>query len=134
MTDEFLRIYSAVFPSLDAALGYSEAQWEPEPNAAASDDEYAAWEARNPTWAFKIEIGLYLDSDFVETYYGSDCWNKLEALIGQAQVAEARSLADRQANTLIVVFERAIYGIKSEPLADCAVRYLGKYKLGDIQK
>lgn len=65
-----MHVFSDYFQNRESACSYTEAQWESEPGANASDEEYAAWEERNPVWPLKDELGVYLDSDFIETIFG----------------------------------------------------------------
>ncbi|WP_086932930.1 hypothetical protein [Agarilytica rhodophyticola] len=60
-------VFSGKFQDRGEACLYSEPQWESEPDNSASDEEYNAWEDRNPTHKLKSNIDSYLDEDFIET-------------------------------------------------------------------
>lgn len=60
------HLFGANFESEEHAQLYIFEQWEAEPPATASDDEYSAWEERNPTWRLADDLEFHMDSDFVE--------------------------------------------------------------------
>src|SRR5436190_21636780 len=75
-----VHVFSGTFASREKACQYSEEQWErPAPDDSWSEEDYAAWEERNPTWLLRRDLrtppgaaGFDLDPDFVETIFGSD--------------------------------------------------------------
>ncbi|TKT79340.1 hypothetical protein [Aquamicrobium sp. LC103] len=112
-----LHVFLASFASEADAVAFTEKQWEPEPGEEASDEEYATWEDRNPSWLMRTELGFtYLDSDFVETIWGDGegrsgvNWRYLASLLDPDDVAECRGAALSGSNTLIIVHERALGG------------------------
>ncbi len=103
--------------------------WEPEPDDSVSDEEYDAWERRNPRWCFCEDIGLKLDQDFVEL-----CFD-IEDVISQVERGDARrQIATRIPtghNCFFMLGETALRN-KVEPvftLDACAedVSFIGKY-------
>lgn len=60
------HLFSAHFASDAEAEKCVFEQWEPEPPETASNEDYLAWENRNPSWLLADELGFYMDSDFVE--------------------------------------------------------------------
>ena len=91
-----VHVFSGTFGSKEKACQYSEEQWErPAPDDSWSEEDYAAWEERNPTWLLRRDLRtppgaaeFDLDPDFVETIFGPD---KIDYL-GSQLVKEA----DRQ--------------------------------------
>src|SRR5690348_1527189 len=77
-----LHVFSGTFGSRERACQYSEQQWEkPAPDDSWSEQDYAAWEARNPTWLLRQHLAVaLLDPDFIETIFGS---HKIEYLRSQ---------------------------------------------------
>ncbi len=63
-----VHVFTAMFEANEDASAFGHPHWEPEPNGDASDDEYAAWEDRNPIWPLKSELGHRLDSDSLKSY------------------------------------------------------------------
>src|SRR5215470_17933603 len=100
-----VHVFSGTFGSREKACQYSEQQWErPAPDDSWSEEDYAAWEERNPTWLLRRDLGTRLDPDFVETIFGSD---KIEYLGNQlANEPDRQKLVDeipRQADTLVLI-------------------------------
>lgn len=75
------HLFAARFPDQTEAELFAFEQWEPAPAADASDAEFSAWEARNPSWRLKQELGDYMDSDFVELIGSEGSAHYLESLI-----------------------------------------------------
>jgi hypothetical protein len=79
--NDHLHVFAGAFASRDDACMYTEVQWEPEPDSSVSDEDYRAWEDRNPSWRMKADLGdPYLDSDFIETIDGPDRFDYLATL------------------------------------------------------
>lgn len=75
------HLFAARFPNQAEAELFTFEQWEPEPAADASAAEFSAWEACNPSWRLKQELGYYMDSDFVELIDREDGPQYLESLV-----------------------------------------------------
>ncbi len=65
--NKMVHVFFGNFTSVEAACRYTEPQWADEPDDDASDEVYDAWEESNPTWSLADDLGVYLDSDFIET-------------------------------------------------------------------
>lgn len=133
--DGHLHIFHAAFASEADAVAFSQKQWEPEPGDEASDGEYAAWEARNPTWPMRAEQGFtYLDGDFVETIWGTGATGAevnrgyLASLLDPDDAGRCRDLAPAGSNTLIVIDERALGGFDFTFRSTSTMTYCGRYR------
>lgn len=124
-----VHVFSGKFATRAEALEYSGEHWQPEPDSSASDEEYRAWEDRNPVWALSEDLGLeYLDSDFVETIFGPDRIDYLLRMLTSA--ASRSSLADSLAssgNTLVLVFDTAFGGFPASPASTPTLHYHGAH-------
>lgn len=135
MQDEFwtFHLFAATFASEAQAREYAFEQWAPEPSASATDAEYSDWEARNPTWRLKEELGFYMDSAFVELVDDAGyVKSQIRSESGQ-QAFSARAVCFSH---FILVGVNAIWGDKragsdSTPLrlpeSTATVEYLGVY-------
>jgi hypothetical protein len=130
-----LHFFLAAFPSEADALAFSQKQWEPEPGEDASDEEYAAWEDRNPSWPMRAEQGFtYLDGDFVETMWGTGTtgsevnWGYLASLLNPDDVGRCQDLAPAGSNTLIVIDGRALGGFDFTFRTTATMTYCGRYR------
>ena len=123
-----LHVFVGKFASRDAACFYSEAQWEPEPDDFVSEDEYAAWEERNPTWGFRDDLGIvYLDSDFIETIDGSGRYDYLSSyLVNNGDIDTIRA-AVPAANILLLVFPDAFGGVEATLRSTPQLTYCGAF-------
>jgi hypothetical protein len=129
-----IHAFIASFASENDAQTYSQPQWEPEPDADASDEDYAAWEDRNPQCRMKNDLGIvYLDEDFVETIWGVDGsdaganWAYLASFIGDENAAVCRTIAAGKANTLILIDEQAAGGFPVSFRSTPATTYCGPF-------
>lgn len=66
-----IHVFTALFATNDGASAFGHPHWEPDPSQDASDEEYTAWEDRNPIWPMKSELGCSIDNDFVEIIWKS---------------------------------------------------------------
>src|SRR5688572_19080010 len=101
-----LHVFSGAFGSRDAAVAYTQEQWErPAPDDTWSVVEAAAWEDRNPTWTLQQDLSVsHMDSDFVETIFGADKIDYLDTQL--ANVAERQRLRAEipaGADTLVLI-------------------------------
>ncbi len=67
MSKTTVYIFAGCFKDRATACLYSEPQWQPEPDASASDEVYQQWEDNNPTHQLRQHFNTYLDTDFIET-------------------------------------------------------------------
>ncbi|MEO0644869.1 MAG: hypothetical protein AAFZ17_01735 [Cyanobacteria bacterium J06650_10] len=123
-----LHIFAGKFASRDEACLYTEAQWEPEPNDTASDDQYAVWEARNPTWQFRNDLGnIYLDSDFIETIDGQQRYNYLRSyLVHPTDLAKIQNTA-ADSTILLLLFPDAFSGFEATLHSTPKMIYCGAF-------
>ena len=123
-----LHIFTGTFASRDEACLYSEAQWEPEPDDSVSDEEYAAWEDRNPAWGLRDELGIGLDSDFIETIAG---WSQYVAgyLVNPADMDTIRTKAG-DANIAVLIFPDALRDRNSTLKSTSKLTYCGAFDFG----
>jgi hypothetical protein len=123
-----VHVFSGTFGSKEKACQYSEQQWErPAPDDSWPEEDYAAWEERNPTWLLRDDLGTRVDPDFVETIFGSD---KIDHLASQlANDADRQKLLTKipqEADTLVLIMSPAFdgrQGLSSTP----RLRYHGEY-------
>lgn len=105
------HLFAAHFPSQAEAERFAFEQWEPEPAADASDAEFSAWEARNPSWRLRQELGYYMDADFVELIGKDDCPQYLDSLIrSDAEQQRLRSRIKAHYSHFIIVGSESIDG------------------------
>ncbi|TWU05793.1 hypothetical protein [Stieleria varia] len=123
-----LHVFAGTFLSRNEACLYTEPQWEPEPSDTVSDDEYAAWENRNPSWGFCDDLGdVYLDSDFIETIDGDERYSYLASyLVNGSDLGRVRA-ANPDANTLLLVFPDAFGGFDSSLRSTPKLTYCGGF-------
>ena len=136
-TIQTIHVFTAFFENEDAALAYTQPQWEPKPAEGAGDEEYEAWEDRNPSCLMKEDLGFdgFLDDDFVETiwrarYSGNDVdWNYLSGLIGSANANACKNMASDHSNTLILIDAQALDGRSANLRSTTAMTYCGTFSL-----
>ncbi len=128
-----VHIFAGNFADRDAAVSYSEEQWLPEPGDDASDEEYAKWEATNPRWAMRDDLGLeYLDHDFIETLHEQDeggpgLWAYVGGLLRDHDVLEHVQNEAASSNTLVLIFEQAFGGAEPRFRTTRALKFCGIY-------
>ena len=109
-----VHVFVASFPTSGDAQTYTQELWESEPDSSVSDEEYADWEDRNPTWKMRDELGItFLDSDFIEIVWGSAGsqdradWTYLASQIDSEGADACKAMAPIGSNTLILILEGA---------------------------
>lgn len=110
-------------------VGYAHPYWEPEPDDSATDEEYNAWEDRNPIWGLCEDLDCYLDSDFVE-YLGDEEGNFWEYLAGY--VTDDRDLDKiREAlvacREFVLIFDSALGGFDANLRETEGALYAGEF-------
>ncbi|HEY0074128.1 MAG TPA: hypothetical protein VGB77_08510 [Abditibacteriaceae bacterium] len=126
--NDTVHIFAGHFDNRESAHAYTQAQWESEPGADATDAEYAAWEERNPTCLMKDEFGVYLDSDFIETIFGEGRYEYLGQRLTQLDaLANIRKLAGEESNTLVLIFSEALGGFDAEMKSTSKLQYCGQF-------
>ena len=127
--NDFVHVFSGQFHTEMAACQYSEAQWEPEPSKSSSDEEYEAWENRNPTWQLKTDLdGIYLDRSFIETIYGDDRYDYLNKMLTEADtIGRIRAISTRESNTLVLIFSEALGGFPAKMKSTPRLDYCGRF-------
>jgi hypothetical protein len=124
-----VHVLAGRFESREEAVAYTEPQWEPEPGDDVSDEQYAEWENRNPTWALCTDLGIaYLDSDFIETIDGPSSYSYLEGmLVDGAQIQSIRERAPADANILVLIFHPALGGFPARVASTPRLVYCGEW-------
>jgi hypothetical protein len=126
--NDTVHVFAGHFDNRESACAYTEAQWESEPGAEATDEEYAAWEERNPVWLMKDELNAYLDSDFIETIFGEGRYEYLGQRLTQPDaLANIRKLAGEESNTLVLIFFEALGGFSAEMKSTSKLQYCGQF-------
>jgi len=124
-----VHVFVGEFPTRADACEYTEAQWEPEPDENSSAEEYAAWDERNPSWALRKDLDIYLDSDFIETIDGDERYSYLESLLEEkGSISEIRDKAPEGANIVVLVFVEALGGHSAEVTSTEKLTYCGEYR------
>uniref|UniRef100_A0A9E8A401 Uncharacterized protein n=1 Tax=Bosea sp. NBC_00436 TaxID=2969620 RepID=A0A9E8A401_9HYPH len=130
-----LHMFLAALPSQAEAVAFSQKQREPEPGEEISDEEFAGWEARNPSWPMRADQGFtYLDEDFVETIGGRD--NRIRSELGlylvllldPDDVGRCQDLAPQGSNTPIMIDERALGGFELMFRSTPTLTYCDRYR------
>ncbi|RYD82515.1 MAG: hypothetical protein EOP84_09290 [Verrucomicrobiaceae bacterium] len=112
-------------------MSYSQEQWErPAPDDTWSDEDFEAWEKRNPSWALQEDLpGSSFDSDFVETIFGPDKVDYLETqLKNEADRQHLRSEIPVEADTLVLIMSAAFDGKQVSLSSTPKLRYHGEYR------
>lgn len=101
------HLFGANFATGAEAQEFVFEQWEPEPPGSASEAEYASWEDHNPIWRLAEDLGLYMDSDFVELAGAP------EDVVAQIRSQSEKALASSKIGGFthfIIVGSNAIWG------------------------
>ena len=123
-----VHIFAGFFETREDASAYTEAHWEPEPTEGVCDQEYAAWESRNPIWPLRSDLGVYLDSDFIEMIDAVDRYEYLgEMLTDPNAVERIRSDAGDKANTLLLIFAAALGNFPATMKSTAKLTYCGNF-------
>lgn len=125
-----IHVFTALFATNNEALAFGHPHWEPEPAQDVSDEEYMAWEDRNPIWPMKSELGCSIDSDFVEIIWKSGeepDWEYLVSRLDLTQVATIK-LQTETANTLVLIDHKAVGGEPPELRSTGRLTYHGRHK------
>lgn len=128
-----VHIFTMSFERNEDALAFGHPHWEPEPGDDVPDEEYSAWEARNPIWPMKAELGYYLDSDFIEVVWNGGHheaepdWNYLLSRLRGEDVEAIRAVTPPRANTLVLIDQQALGGFDAEPGSTLSMHYCGAY-------
>jgi len=127
------HLFGANFVTESDAQKFVFEQWEPP--ESTSEAEYISWEDRNPIWRLAEELGVYMDSDFVELI------GTPEDVIAQIRSPSERVLFSSKATDFthfILVGSNAIWGDRRststqvEPLvrlpeSTATITYLGLF-------
>ena len=123
-----LHVFVGTFASREEACLYTEEQWEPEPDDSVSDEEYAAWEDRNPLWGFRDDVGdVYLDSDFIETIDGHRRYKYLESYLVNGDDLKTIRSAVPDSNILYLIFPDAFGGFDATLRSTPRLTYCGAF-------
>lgn len=122
-------IFAGEFKDRAEACLYSEPQWEPEPDSSASNEEYEAWENRNPVHRLQENIDAYLDSDFIETVDLNYAY--LSSLrVSSEDIDKIKARVKPHFNYFILVFKDALDASNPgiEPVSNRVLEYCGQYE------
>ena len=122
-----VHVFVGRFPSRDEACLYSEAQWEPPLEESATEDEYAAWEERNPRWLLRDDLGVNLDPDFIETIDGNERYDYLRSYFDRPEEIELIRNADSNANILVLLFPESLPSEVTELKSTTRLTYCGGF-------
>ena len=123
-----VHVFTGEFETHESACAYTQEQWEDEPESDATDEEYAAWEERNPMWLMKDELGVYLNSDFIETIFGDGRYEYLKGVLTECDAVETIcSIAHGPCNTLVLIFSTALGGFDAEMKSTSKLQYCGQF-------
>jgi hypothetical protein len=124
-----VHVFAGSFVSRSDACLYTEEQWEAEPDDSVSDEEYVAWEDRNPVWALRDEIDSdYLSADFIETIDGERRLDYVKGLLASSSDQEnLAGLVRVDENILVLIFNQAFDGHRASPRSTSKLRFLGSY-------
>lgn len=121
-----LHVFAGSFASREDACLHTERQWEPEPDDSVSDDEYAAWEDRNLAWALRDELGVRLESEFIETIDGHHRYHYLGGYLQSGDTDTVQTCAG-DANILVLVFPDALDDSTVELKSTSKLKYCGAF-------
>jgi len=128
MANESVHVYAGLFPDRTEACKYTEAQWEPEPAQSSSQEEIERWESENPKWGLRSDLGVALDSDFIETILDEDWPTYLSTIVCRPEDLEPiRSRARADANVLVLIFSEAPGGEPVKLASTPRLKYCGQF-------
>lgn len=123
-----VHVFVWTFNSVKAARAYTEPHWELEPGDDASDEEYRGWEKRNPIWPMREDLGVRLDSDFIETLSGATRYKYLEQMLTEdSAISTIKERAPSEANILVLVFGQALDGSPARMASTDVLTYCGEF-------
>ena len=126
--NDYVYVFTGAFKNRKEACQYSEPQWEPEPDESVSDEEFEAWEERNPTWQLRADLKCYLDSDFIETIDGKNRFKYLGTMLTKkGDIDRIRASSDKRDNVLVLIFAAALGGFAARMRSTPRVKYCGKF-------
>jgi hypothetical protein len=127
--NESVHVFVGRFANRDEACAYTEEQWEPEPDDSVSDEEYEAWEDRNPSWKLCEDLAPpYLTPDFIETITRGDRYDYLARLLVDPAAARRIEAAAGDANTLVLIFSGAFAEFPTVVTSTPVLMYLGEFR------
>jgi hypothetical protein len=111
MPSPTFHVFSGNFKTLKDAALYSEQQWEqPVPDDSWPEEDYEAYENRNPSWKFGEELGFSISPDFVETIHDDDNISYLKTQTKNSHDFEfLRQCIPNNHNTLVLLFDHEPY-------------------------
>lgn len=130
MTKTNVHIFIGKFNDRIDATSYTEAQWEPEPDSLATDEEFEKWEDRNPVWQMRDDLNCYLDSDFIETISEEIKLNYFEGIVKNKSVTNPYSeLLSSENSALILIFDLALHESEKnhQMKSTSRMEYIGKF-------
>ena len=122
-----LHVFAGSFASRHDACLYTEQQWEPQPDESASDEEYAAWENRNPAWGLREDLRIGLDSDFIETIDGDNRYGYLGGYLVNDGDLDAIHKSAGDSNILVLMFPDAFHDPKDQLASTSRLIYCGAF-------
>lgn len=120
-----LHVFVGHFASHEDAARYALPQWEPEPGEDVSDEEYSAWEDRNPVWALRADLQTGLDPDFVEVIHGDDRYDSLNGYL--IDPSDIKPVREAGGNTVVLVFPAALHDRTATLTSTPELTYCGAY-------
>src|SRR4051794_41026919 len=118
-----LHVFAGTFASRADACKYTQQQWEPEPGDDVSDEEYAAWEVRNPRWPLREDLNTGLDLDFIETIDGDGRYDYLGRYLSNPHDLAAVRAAAGNANVLTLIFVAALHDPAANLFSTSKLKY-----------
>jgi phytoene dehydrogenase-like protein len=126
--NDLVHVFVGSFESRDVACEYTEPQYEAEPDGNATDQEYKAWEDRNPSWEMNSDLGVYLDPDFIETLHADDGFDFLAStLTEESALDRIRAISGDNYNFLVLIFSAALGGFAAEMKSTPHLKYCGEF-------
>ena len=130
--DTTIHVFAGSFRDRDDACAHALDRWEPEPAQTATDDEYSAWEERNPTRQLKADLGdPYLDHDFIEIIGDGKNFSRYDYLRRMLRnpddIEGIRRSAGAEANVLVLVFKDALGGFEAHMRSTPRITYCGEF-------
>ena len=117
MGDTTVHVFAGGFRDRNDACAYALDRWEPEPPPTASQEEYDAWEDRNPTWQMRSDLGEVFDHDFIEVIDDMEHLSRYDYLRSMLKdacnIAGILRSAGPDANILVLVFKEALGGFEA---------------------
>lgn len=123
-----VHVFIGEFKNRHEAISYSQMYWDPEPDDSVSDEEYSEWENNNPKWRLRDDLGVQLESAFIETIT-DDALKYLSAILdSDVLVTKIKPTIKDSKPTLVLIYDKALPDGNTRLNNTTKLNYYGKHK------